>query len=184
MIARYVPHKMIFVLSKIILISKSTLNQPLSSVLINSVGVRHSLTLLQIRFVIHICDFKVIIMASESLLWPHRCIFVAYKTSPFHRIDSIWSSKEGAQHILILASSSHLYSSERACLEIIPAPPQTSTAPLQPRFRYFPLTPVVRILRTTFVIMMTILIILTINYRSYSLFSYFSCLKKGLANHC
>ena len=161
-----------------IFISKSTLN--FSSVLINSVGVRHSLTLLQIRFII--CGFKVIIMASESLLRPHRCIFVAYETSPFHRIDSIWSSKEGFQHILMLASSHHLYSSERACLEIILAPPQTSTAHLQPRSRYFPLTSVICIL-LTISIMMTLLIILTINHRSYSLFSYFSCLKKRLVSH-
>ena len=90
-----IPHKMIFVLSKIILISKSTLNQPLSSVLINSVGVRHSLTLLQIRFVIHICDFKVIIMASESLLWPHRCILLHTKHHHFIELTAFDPQKKG-----------------------------------------------------------------------------------------
>ena len=114
--------------------------------------------ILYIVLLLYICGFKVLIMASES--WSYKCIFVAYKASPFHRIDSIWSSKEGFQHILILASSYHLHSSERACLEFIPAPPQTSTAPLQQRFRYFPLTSVICIL-LTISIMMTLLIILT-----------------------
>ena len=53
---------------------------------------------------------------------------------------------------MTLASSYHLYSSERACLGIIPVRPQTSTAHLQPRFRYFPLTSVVRILLTIVII--------------------------------